>query len=216
VVLDDESYNSRRLTVKQIANAQELPDDKVRQDLRAIGASMIKIATQIKPDVVILILCGKMSELSNIDLKPMDAPQLYIFAGMFDQAKGSKIKIVAGGEDDCGYCFLNKQDLLRTLARRQRHYAPIQSKYPDNFVLGGTIAPFNNLNWRSQPSDFTSNKCSKAEMQNAEDFVPLFKELFKAYPYVWIYATGKLGYYPYDPGIAPAFNMAIQRGLECR
>jgi hypothetical protein len=216
IILDDEFYNSPTLPLEQIAAVHGQTEDNARETLRGIGANLIKTAAKIKPDVVILVLMGWMSDLPKVDLKPMEDPRLYIFTGMLEQAKGSKIKIIAGGETDLGYCFLDEEDLLRTIDRRKRLYAPIESKYPDNFILGGTVAPWDNLNWRKESNVWTRNKGAKASMKKAEDFVPLFKVLFRTYPYVWIFAAKTLGYNPYDPKIAPAFNAAIKQGLSNR
>lgn len=135
---------------------------------------------------------------------------------MLEQAKGSKIKIIAGGETDLGYCFLDQEDLLQTIARRKRLYAAMELKYPDNFIFGGTIAPWNNLNWRNEPNVWTRHKGGKASMKKAEDFVPLFNILFKTYPYVWIFASSTLGYNPYDQRNALSFDAAIKQGLKKR
>ena len=216
IVLDDEFYNSPELPVEKIAALHGKTMEDAHETLRGIGANLIKIACQIKPDVVILVLVGLMSDMPNVDLNPMEDPRLYIFNGMLEQAKGSKIKIVAGGETDLGYCFLDENDLLWTIARRKGLYSYLELKYPGNFILGGTIAPWNNLNWRNEPNVWTRHKGGKSSMKKVDDFVPLFKVLFKTYPYVWIYAAGTLGYNPYDPQIASYFNAAIKQGFEQR
>ncbi len=51
-------------------------------------------------------------------------------------------------------------------------------------------------------------------MKTIEDFGPLFKKLFGAYRYVWIYAAGAADFDPYNGAIASIYHKVLADALE--
>lgn len=76
---------------------------------------------------------------------------------------------------------------------------PYLKKYP-NLSFGATIAPWIDSQHRSGyfgTQAKASTKCRGSELQKANDFIPLLKELMYRSQYVWVYGASGAGYFPF-------------------
>jgi hypothetical protein len=216
IVVDPEEYNNHDLArLSYLAEQVGKSEDEVKQRLKAIGAELVDIADETCPRAILWFLyTGIATPVRTQKIFPIRefSPISYIVLGMLERAKakGSKIKIVSGGEDSLGYCHISYDDLQKTVIDRNKAFKSALDSYP-RLYLGGTIAPWNEVKVRE--GYWGRNKCGNSMLKNMDDFQPLITYLLKSYDYIWIYAASGLNYDPYDAKIYPVFNKVIHQAL---
>ena len=74
--------------------------------------------------------------------------------------------------------------------------APFLAEFPDHLFLAGTISPYHDY---SLTRDWIRKGYAGSPLKTIEDFEPMFKQLFDAYDWVWIYASSEARTEPYNP-----------------
>jgi hypothetical protein len=202
IVLDPEPYNDHGLYgVSYAMKATGLSEAAVIAALKKIGASMTDVANKTYPEATIWSLFCPLNE-------KWPRTTTYICIGLLERAKQTKSKLtfVAGGEVGLGYCHKNLSSLEEKIKTRDKNFAPYLQQYPV-LKLGGTIAPWSHKGRKSGWT--TEGECGISEFLDINAFRDVFLKLFRAYPYVWIYAAEKAGYDPFHPVETQPLNHAL-------
>ena len=209
IVFDLELYNNGKLyNLLRLAKKMEKKPEEVATQLKKIGINLVNIALEEYPEAIIWILFDGF--FRNI---PNRHTLACIVEAMLETAKELKapLKVVSGGEIGIGYCHESLRDLEAKIVERDQIYKPLVEKYAPILQLGGTIAPWDNA--KKKKGWMLKDSCGQAPFRNINDFKPLFKKLFQAYNYVWIYAASAAGYNPWNPKIAKNYNTVIGQVL---
>lgn len=209
VVFDAEAYSDYSVyDLPKLATLRGADIDTVREQVRTIGAVMADIAAEEFPDVVILSLFCRFEQQS-----PFTGTMPALFDGLLQRAleRDLKLLLVDGGET-VGYCFRNLDTLKRTHDARAWRLADAVRDYQGRLALGGTIAPWADPDRRTGwMTEWAS--CKNSEFRGIDDFAPVFTELLRRYPYVWIYAAGAAPYDPLNPAHAAVYHPVLAASL---
>jgi hypothetical protein len=213
IVVDPEAYNNyQTYSVSYISKQLGEPEEQVKRRLNEMGRKLTEIADEIYPKAIIWFLFtglgNPMRTLNSFDEKQYRSVT-YIIQGMLEygKEKGSKLKLVSGGELSLGYCSISLEDLKHKVRSRGNNFFTPLKSYP-NLLLGGTMAPWNDAGSK-KVGYFTKGTCGKSKLKNLKDFKPLIKNLSESYEYVWIYAAKSVGYDPYSLTCSSVYNRAI-------
>jgi hypothetical protein len=216
VMWDPEAYNDyRAYDVPFVAKQRGESVDDVIRECEALGADMAKIVAEEYPQCIVWSLFSRL-ELSRS--MPGRKEKFYttpthITLGLLKYAKENKVplKYLCGGETTPGYCDKSVEDLKRKIAKRDSDLAPFLEEFPDHLFLAGTISPYHDYNlctgWIQKGYEGTPFKTIR-------DFEPLFKTLFDAYDWVWIYASSAAKTEPYKPENNKMYSDVLRAALE--
>ena len=101
--------------------------------------------------------------------------------------------------------------LNRFIGARHRDVAAYLEQFPDHLFLGGTISPFHDY---GIATSFIEAGYKGSDFETIEDFEPMFKTLFDAYDYVWIYASSAAKTLPYNPANSQRYSRVLRRALD--
>ena len=90
----------------------------------------------------------------------------------------------------------------------QPHYL---EQFPQHLFLGGTISPFHDY---GIATSFIEAGYKGSDFRTIKDFEPMFKTLFDAYDYVWIYASSAAKTLPYDPANSRRYSRVLRKALD--
>ena len=217
IVFDPEAYNEYRVYhVRYLAERRGETPDAIIGKCRKLGEDMARIVAEEYPRCILWTLFTRL-ELTE-RLKPGSARKVlttssYIFLGLLEYARAHDIplKVLCGGETLPGYCNRDVDSLAEKIARRDRLMRPWLDKYPDRLMLAGTISPFHD--WRLA-GGWIRKGYEKSPFRTLEDFAPLFRRLFDAYDWVWIYASSAAKTLPYSPANNTRYSGALRRALD--
>jgi hypothetical protein len=218
IVLDLEAYNDYR--TYDVAHVAEERGETVAQVARAceeVGADLARIVQQEYPQCVVWSL---FSRLQPTDIKAQDYEgPIYPVPGhithgflAYCQRNRVPAKYLCGGEVELGYYNRNVSALKdRIRARDAAFEAPLR-QFPDHFFLAGTISPYHDYKiltgWLKKAAG------EDPELKNIHDFLPMFKALFDAYDWVWIYASTAGQTAPYDPETSKLYSGVLDEALK--
>jgi hypothetical protein len=133
---------------------------------------------------------------------------------MLDRAKGraGHFTLVSGGEDDIGYYSASAEALRKKITAKAAAFQPWRNRFGGRLALGGTITVWNDdaklTGWAREAAG------PAPPFKHFDDFKPMLEELFRAYPYVWLYVPMVTDYNPFDPKTAPALNAKLREVIE--
>lgn len=217
IVVDPEAYNNyETYKVSYISDETGIPEKEVKKRLAEIGRELARIADETYPDATLWFLFTGLGTPMR-SLNPLADKEYrsvtYIVEGMLEYAKekGSRLKIVSGGELSLGYCHLSLDDLKQNVKERYAGFKTALESYPA-LKLGGTIAPWNDAKLKKGWT--LGGPCGRSALKTAGDFGPLVAYLAKSYGYVWIYAASAVGYDPYNDTTALPYNKALSGSID--
>jgi hypothetical protein len=195
IIIDDEAYNNACVyDIKYVAQKQEITVEQAKTRLKEIGREMANKAESEYPGVTILFLFPTLDE---------EAPIGNIILGMLEEGKekGHTFKVVEGGEKIPlhGYVSCSIEHLKEKSEGRYKQYKDLVNLYP-NLHLGGTIAPFYDIEGVEDEGDYTwlnnlLEECGESlEVNKIEDLVPLIRYFSETVEYLWIYGAGAAPY----------------------
>ena len=111
-----------------------------------------------------------------------------------------------------GYYHRDPAALKASISRRDTNYAPVLAEFPDNLFLAGTISPYHD--WQILTGWIKRNAGDNPVLKTIEDFRPMFKTLFDAYDWVWIYASSAGKTQPYNPELTRRYSAVIKAALD--
>jgi len=205
IIVDPEAYNNHAMyRLEDLAARREESVAEARRELEALGRRMGEIVEKEYPDAVMLFLFIEPGLTTE-----------NIARGLLDhlRERGLGARVIEGGESrrSLGYVNSTLDALREKMARRTRLYSDLLARYPDNFMLGGTIALADTPERRT---GWIKEQYEKSPIRSVEDLIPHLEVLFASYPYVWVYAAGAADYLPYEPDKAKRFDDAVRRALE--
>ena len=138
----------------------------------------------------------------------------YITLGLLKYAKAHNVPLryICGGETTPGYCNRDVAALKRKIAARDGDVASFLEQFPDRLLLGGTISPFHDMSVVKKDS-FIERGYANSGFESIEDFEPMFRTLFDAYDYMWVYASSAAKTLPYDPGHSRRYSRVLGAAL---
>jgi len=216
IVFDPEAYNDyRAYHVAYLAEVRRESPEKIIEKCRRLGADMARIVAEEYPACIIWTLFTRLERndrLPGSNEQVLTTPS-YIFLGLLDYARSHDVPLILldGGETLPGYCDRDVDSLLEKIADRDRLMKEWLDKYSERLMLAGTISPFHD--W-SLARDWIRRGYEKSDIRTLEDFVPLFRVLFTAYDYVWIYASSAAKTEPYAPENIRRYGDALRRAVR--
>lgn len=210
IVFDPEAYSDYRVySLKKLARMRGAEVDEVRKQVEALGAELADLCAEVYPDAAILTLFTRW-EKRTPELGTMPA----LFEGLLGRANERELglKVYDGGET-VGYCARNLLDLQRRHEGRLLKLRDVLKDYPERFVPAATISPWDDPAKRTK-WQATWPECRDSELKSIYDFKPVFVELLRRYPLVWIYGATAAPYNPLDPEHNSRFGPVLQRAME--
>jgi hypothetical protein len=207
ILLDPEWYgNSEVRFPKELAKLRNEDVATTLAKCRAFGSRLADITEKVFPDCHVFTMYTGFYERPDIWTSIA-----HIHLGMIQRAKelGSRQMLIDGGELGLGYLATSFPAFQERIYNRWMETRDLLRQYP-NYELGGVLAPYVNRNVRS--SWATDHRIG--DEQDAEDFVPHFRELFRNYRFTWIYGTcqeGAVGFNPWGAGHSAVMSAAIDR-----
>ena len=220
VVADFESYNCGGLA-NPITLAKETGRslEDTQAALRELGGKLTDIIAEEYPEAIAWSLFTELGRTDHYWNKTPSTPPLlalhaYIFEGMLSRAKerSAPFTLVSGGEDDIGYYNASRNALRQKIAAKANAFQPWLNRFSNRLALGGTITVWNDdtklTGWAREAAGHAPPfKCFA-------DFKPMLEELFRAYPYIWLYVPMVTDYNPFDAKTAPALNAKLREVIE--
>jgi hypothetical protein len=202
--------------VRYLAECRGETPDAVIGKCRKLGEDMARIVAEEYPHCIVWSLFTRLER--SEPLKPGSprrvlATPSYIFLGLLEYARTHNVplKLLCGGETLPGYCNRSVDSLLGKIARRDRLMRCRLEKYPNRLMLAGTISPFHDWNLVDA---WLRRGYAKSPFRTLDDFHPLFRRLFDAYDWVWIYASSAAKALPYSPANNARYSAALRRALD--
>ena len=200
VMIDLEAYNNyRTYSVPYVADQRGESIDTVIAHCETLGANMADVVAEEYPGCVIWSLFSRLERtITPPGTKtPLFTVPSYITLGILKRAKaqGIDLKYLCGGETTPGYCNRDVAALKEKIAKRDRDVAPILAEFPERFFLAGTISPFHDY---SITKSFIEKGYADSPIRSLAEFQPMFRTLFDAYDWVWIYASSSAQTLPYN------------------
>ena len=216
IMIDLEAYNNyRAYNVASIAKERGETVDEVIRKCEQLGADLGKIVQEEYPACVIWSLFSRFEK--SLTLPGRDGKVYttvsYIGLGLLKYAKANKVplKYLCGGETTPGYCNKSVDMLKRKIAARDRAVAEFLEQFPDRFFLAGTISPFHDY---SIAKSFIQKGYKGSSIKTIRDFEPMFRTLFDAYDWVWIYASSAARTMPYKPENNRMYSTVLRAALD--
>ena len=219
IVIDLEAYNDyRAYEVKYVAEQRGETPAQVIAACEQIGADLAKIIEEEYPQCLVWSLFSRVDKDVQVRLPGYEGPVYptpgHITLGFLKYCKAHKVpaKYLCGGETTVGYYNRNVAALKEKIRRRDEGLAGIFEQYPDHFFLAGTISPYHDhqilTDWIKKAAG------DDPELKTIADFEPMFRTLFDAYDWVWIYASSAGKTEPYKPENGTMYSAALRRALE--
>lgn len=216
VTLDLEAYND--YAVYQVAKVAERRGESVDQVIagcRALGADMAAVIAEEYPGCIIWSLFSRLEYtqmLPGAD-RPVYTTPSYITLGMLEYARERKVPLryLCGGETTPGYCSRSLADLQAKTWRRDVDMAPFLEQFPDHLDLAGTVSPFHDF---ALATGWIRKGYEASPFRTLVDQEPLFRALFDAYDWVWIYASSAARTEPYAPANNRLYSDVFSRVLK--
>jgi hypothetical protein len=216
VMWDPEAYNDyRAYEVPFVAKARGESADDVIRKCEALGADMAKIVAEEYPQCVVWSLFSRLEVPRSLPGRKEKCytTTTHMTLGLLKYAKEKKVplKYLCGGETTPGYCDKSVEDLKQKIARRDGDLAPFLEEFPDHLFLAGTISPYHDYNLCT---GWIQKGYAGTPFKTIGDFQPLFKTLFDAYDWVWIYAASAAKADPYDPKNNQRYSAVLRAALD--
>ncbi len=217
IVLDLETYNNYK--AYQIAYVAERRGESARRVIakcESIGADLARICEEEYPECIVWSLFSHLERGVHL---PGVKTSVYSTAGhitlgflKYADKHGVPCKYLCGGEVTPGYYNPNVEQLKKRIADRDATMAELLGRFPDHFRLAGTISPYHDhaiLTWwiKDQAGD-------DPQLKTIEDFQPMFRTLFDAYDWVWIYASSAADTQPYNPTNSARYSAVLNAALD--
>jgi len=217
IVLDLEAYHNYQ--AYDVAYVAEKRGETVAQVIRGcerIGEDMAKICETEYPECVVWSLFSHMlnpRHISGYDGLVYYTPS-HIILGFLEYCKQHQLptKYLCGGEDSPGYYNKNVAALQDRIAARYGTMAPIMERYPDHYFMAGTISPYHDH--KILTSWIQNSAGADPELKTIQDFEPMFRTLFEAYDWVWVYAASASRTEPYKPENSALYSGVLKQALD--
>ncbi|NOZ20620.1 MAG: hypothetical protein GXP25_05975 [Planctomycetes bacterium] len=215
VMIDLEAYNDyRTYNTAWVAKERGETIEETIRKCEQLGADLAKIIADEYPQCIVWSLFSRLEKsyvVSGYREKIYTTPS-YITLGLLKYAKANNIplKYLCGGETTPGYCNKSVAILKEKIAKRDVDVAPFLERFPDRFFLAGTISPFHDY---SIAKNFIQKGYKDSDFKTIGDFEPMFKALFDAYDWVWVYASSAARTEPYNPVNNKMYSEVLLRAL---
>ncbi|MBU0610836.1 MAG: hypothetical protein KKI08_23355 [Armatimonadetes bacterium] len=217
IVLDLEAYHNYQ--AYDVAYVAEKRGETVAQVIRGcekIGEDMARICEAEYPECIVWSLFSHMlnpRHVSGYDGLVYYTPS-HIILGFLEYCKQHKLptKYLCGGEDSPGYYNKNMAALQDRIAARYGLMAPVMERYPDHYFMAGTISPYHDH--KILTSWIQNNAGDDPELKTIQDFQPMFRTLFEAYDWLWIYAASASRTEPYKPENSALYSGVLRQALD--
>lgn len=216
IMIDLEAYNHyRAYSVPHMAKERDESIDTVIAKCEKLGADLGRIIQEEYPTCIVWSLFSRLERSTMLPGRdePLHTTPSYITLGLLKYAKENDVplKYVCGGETTPGYCNKSVEILKRKIAARDCDVAPFLEQFPDRFSLAGTISPFHDY---SIATSFIQKGYDGSSFKTIGDFEPMFRTLFDAYDWVWIYASSAAKTMPYRPENSRLYSDVLRAALE--
>ena len=217
IVIDHEAYNNyRSYNVDYVAERRGETIAQVIAKCEAVGQDLARIVEEEYPECIVWTLFSRLD-------RPMRVPGYdglvhpvpgHISKGFLDYAREHDLptKYLCGGEVSVGYYNPNPEALREKIAARDLVMAGPLEEYPDNLFLAGTISPYHD--YTILTSWIKDRAGDDPELKTIEDFQPMFRTLFDAYDWVWIYASSAGRTVPYNPDNNARYSAVMRKALD--
>lgn len=216
IMIDLEAYNNyRAYNVAWVAAERCEPIDAVIDQCEKVGEDLAKIIEEEYPECLVWSLFSRLEKSTQVPGResPILTTPAYVTLGLLEYAKanGVPLRYICGGETTPGYCNRSVAELKGKIAQRDADMAPFLEQFPEHLFLGGTISPFHDY---EIATSFIERGYKGSNFKTIEDFKPMFKTLFDAYDYVWIYASSAAKTLPYDPEHNRRYGDVLRAALD--
>lgn len=217
LVIDPEAYNN--YLAYRVSYVAQQRGESVAQTIakcEALGADMARIVEEEYPECIVWTLFTRLDE--NF-AKPGDSGRIYttpayIIKGFLDYAQHHRVpcKCLCGGEVALGYYNRNPEALRAKIAQRDAKMAWALQTWPEHLFLAGTISPYHD---HTLLTGWIKNSAGDdPELKTIEDFRSMFRTLFDAYDWVWVYAASAARAGPYDPQNNARYSAVYRAALD--
>jgi hypothetical protein len=216
IMWDPEAYNDyRAYDVSWVAKVRSETVEQVVRKCENLGGEMARIIAEEYPACIVWSLFSRLEAPASVPGReqPIYTTPAHITLGLLRHAKEHRVplKYLCGGETMPGYCSKSLADLKRKIAERDEAMAPFLEEFPDHLFLAGTISPFHNYRLAD---DWIKQGYADSPFKTLEDFEPMFKTLFDAYDWVWIYASSAAKTEPYNPANSQMYSKVLRVALD--
>jgi len=216
VMWDPEAYNDyRAYGVAFVAQARGESLDEVIRKCEQLGADMAKVIAEEYPPCIVWSLFSRFEYTHSVPGRKdkLFTTPTYVTLGLLKYAQQNRVplKYLCGGETTPGYCHKSVDALKQRIAARDVDVGPFLEQFPDHFFLAGTISPFHDY---SIATSFIQKGYDGSPFKTIRDFEPLFKTLFDAYDWVWIYASSAAKTEPYKPENSRMYGDVLRAALD--
>jgi hypothetical protein len=217
IVLDLEAYNNyKAYDVSYVADKRGEPVAGVAAKCESIGADLARICEQEYPECIVWSLFSRLeaSQRRETPEGPLYSTAGHISLGFLKYARDRHVpcKYLCGGEVTPGYHNRNVAALKRRIAQRDVEMADMLAAFPNHLFLAGTISPYHDVSILT--SWIKDAAGDNPELKTIEDFGPLFRALFDAYDWVWIYASSAAKTEPYTPERNRQYSDVLRAALD--
>ncbi len=218
IVLDLEAYNNYR--AYDLAYVAERRGDTIGQVARAceaVGADLARLVQEEYPECIVWSLFSRLRP-TGLTAPDYDGPLYqtpgHISLGFLRYCRDHAVpaRYLCGGELEVGYYNATVEALKARIRARDAAYAAPLQAFPDHFFLAGTISPYHD--YTILTSWIGNQAGDDPELRTIEDFRPMFKTLFDAYDWVWIYASSAAKTLPYSPENARLYGDVLRGALD--
>lgn len=218
-VADLEPYNNYASgTLPELAREiGRSPDETVRL-LEALGGRMADIAATELPGAKIFYLTTNLQNprVAAVGGKWYYGSETYIVIGTLERIRQARLDltVISGNESGLGYCSDSLDDLRGRIQSVRSNMSHFLSSNAGHLVEAGTMTLWADASLKGDW--LASGPCAANPAGNVEELEPYIQELLRSYQYVWIYAASPkyTGYQPFDPDIAPRFNVVLRHALS--
>ena len=215
IMLDLEAYNhGRTYSTAWVAQQRGETIDETIAKCEKVGEDLAKIIQEEYPGCMVWSLFSRLEKTVRVPGRgaPILTTPGYITLGLLKYAKAHNVPLryLCGGETTPGYCNKSVAALKRRIADRDRDVARFLEQFPDRFALAGTISPFHDY---SIAKSFIQRGYAGSDFKTIEDFEPMFKTLFDAYDYLWIYASSAAKTLPYSSENSLRYSRVLRAAL---
>jgi len=216
IMFDPEAYNwYRAYHAALVAAERGETAEAVIAKCEKLGADFARIIAEEYPACVVWSLFSRMEKSHRVGGRedPVYTTTTYITLGMLKYAKQNNVplKFLCGGETTPGYCNKDVDAMKRKIVARDSDVAHFLEEFPDHLFLAGTISPFHDY---SIVKSFIEKGYKDSPIRSIQDFEPMFKALFDAYDWLWIYASSAAQTLPYNPDRSSMYGKVLRAALD--
>jgi hypothetical protein len=217
IVLDMEAYsNYPAYQVSYVAERRGEPVADVIAKCEAVGADLARICEEEYPECIVWSLFSRLDRSARLPGYPGPVyPTVgHMTLGFLKYAKEHAVpcKYLCGGEVTVGYYNPNVEALKGNIARRDANMSPVLARFPDHLFLAGTISPYHDHTILT--SWIKDRAGDEPELRTIADFQPMFRTLFDAYDWVWVYASSAGKTVPYNPENSRLYSEVLSAALD--